>query len=108
MKQKKLNTMIAHSCVIEASFDRISGSSSILDKKETGCKTLSIFPNPATESINLSGATYESTWLIYNKEGQIIYEGIGKVCNVDFLPAGFYYVMVTTKEKNSVGSFFKE
>lgn len=61
--------------------------------------TISLFPNPATELINIVASTYEKKeYKIYNLYGKLISKGIfyskNKVINLNGMPSGIYFIKV--------------
>lgn len=86
------------------------GTSSI--KEQNGVKSISIFPNPAQQSIHLSVAASEL--IIYNSFGQIVLKANAVAAQQSIIVAklnsGLYFIALYDQEKNKVGAgkFYKE
>ena len=73
--------------------------------------TVTPYPNPATEVLNIRIANNNSNLTIYTANGQKILDknynaGIAKI-NVSYLPAGVYTVRISNKGKVYTGKFVK-
>lgn len=56
---------------------------------------LVVYPNPASDVININGAEVSKTEL-YNAAGLMVTKGTGQTLDVKALPKGIYYLRVTT------------
>lgn len=71
---------------------------------------LELFPNPASETIGLSGLTEEASLMVQDVRGRTQLEvkvQPGQTLNVSELPAGTYMVRVQTASQNTVLKFVK-
>jgi len=74
--------------------------------KEVYHTQLSLYPNPATATINFS---LKGSYTISTLQGIIVQRGEGDAANVGTLPQGLYLVQLTTKNgERLVGRFLKE
>ena len=79
---------------------------------ESPHEELTIFPNPATERLNISGLSGQAEARIYNIHGQLMITALagapaGEI-NVSDLPAGFYMIMLETNKETVVRRFSKK
>jgi len=75
---------------------------------------ITLYPNPARESVTINGLKGTETIMVYNTNGQMVYNGTTKAgavqVNTKHLPAGVYMCIVTdqTGVQLSRSSFVKE
>ncbi|MCX6182426.1 MAG: hypothetical protein NT150_10900, partial [Bacteroidetes bacterium] len=67
-----------------------------------------VFPNPASNMINLNILSDQISWNIYNQIGEIMLQGKGKNCSVENLSAGLYHFVAIENSKTMIASFIKE
>ncbi len=77
----------------------------LLDIKKN--ETINIFPNPASEQINISG-NENKAWVILNQLGVQVLQGTENTINVSNLSPGIYYLKSTTSLQNVSGRFIKK
>ena len=86
----------------------LKGTASLLDKDQNA---ITIFPNPATNTISIKGLQQEKVELtILNTVGQILYskkELKSNVINISNFPKGIYILNVTTPTQKQQLSFIK-
>ena len=104
----KFNVYSSDSSIVKEYAVLINGVNSISEK---GFKGLSIYPNPASEIINLdwdgSKANLEVT--IYNYEGRVVHESNETRVNIQGLTSGVYFIQVKEADKKTfVSKFIKE
>ena len=83
----------------------------ILNKAEEPLsKTPALFPNPATNTINVTGLEHPALIRIFNTLGQLVIVSSRSPVAIGSLPNGFYYLTVHGPDGNSVlkGRFLKQ
>ncbi|SEA33711.1 Por secretion system C-terminal sorting domain-containing protein [Arachidicoccus rhizosphaerae] len=64
-----------------------------------GENSLTIYPNPATNYINIPGLGQEATVTIYDASGRQVLEGHGSKFSIKGLSKGLYLVIITKDGK---------
>lgn len=70
-----------------------------LDQTEETLSKKSIYPNPVSHALTISGFD-ESSYILYNSQGQIVMEGILDDTHqilIEYLPKGVYYLFIKSK-----------
>ncbi len=68
---------------------------------------LSLFPNPTTNKLTISGINNFDRYVIYSANGSKIKEGTSSTINVTILPQGIYFLRVEKGNQNLVKKFIK-
>lgn len=87
--------------------------SEIVSEKKTGKTEISLYPNPAANSITLSGLVNASVYKIINAAGQLVVQQktTANSVNIDVsnLKGGFYFIEILSNDNTSVKqSFIKQ
>jgi hypothetical protein len=71
---------------------------------------LSIFPNPATTTLNITGLTTNASAAVYDISGkQLLSQPLTtQAINISSLAPGLYFISITTAEGSVVKKFVKE
>jgi len=71
---------------------------------ETSVSQFQIFPNPASNEVNIKGNVAPKALHLYNIFGQILYENAQCTANMKIsvatLPAGIYFIKIDTEQGN--------
>lgn len=70
--------------------------------------TVTVFPNPATEQLNISTSEKISNYNIFNIEGKAILSGKDSKINTSELAKGIYILNINTSEGSSFVKFIKD
>jgi hypothetical protein len=74
--------------------------------KEVSNMRLTLYPNPASQLINLN---HQGSYTISTLQGSVVQQGEGDAADIGNLPQGLYMVQLTTKNgERLVGRFLKE
>ncbi len=76
-----------------ASYISLPGSNSSLSTQELQEQPVRIYPNPATTSIRIDGAS-NPTYTLYDAKGQVILKGSGNQLNTEAVASGWYLLQV--------------
>jgi len=72
-------------------------------------ESISIYPNPASNNLNITGISKSVKYTIFNLQGQSILKGItNNIIDVSFLPQGLYILNLETENGRLVNKFIKE
>ena len=88
----------------------LSESSELSVSENHRNKEISIYPNPTSDILNISGTSSEKDFKIYNAVGQIVSDGKtkNKTINVQHLIKGIYFIQFTEKESQIKLKFIKK
>ena len=82
--------------------DYLSGS---ID--ETVSAAVSVFPNPFTDFLKLSGESESSQLILYDQTGRLVTSGYGQLDNLGHLHAGMYVLQVISGHSSGVTRLLK-
>ncbi len=87
--------------------DRLAQASIGLNENKKAL-AVNVYPNPATENLNVNVAANEVSLQIYNLQGSLVATSISKEINVSELPSGVYLLLVQTEKGNYSQNIIKQ
>ena len=74
---------------------------------ELSSTTISVFPNPFNEFLQISDGTYAIQLYLYDQTGRMVSKGNGRLDNLGNLPAGIYFLQIQTGSSLAVKRVIK-
>ena len=67
-----------------------------------------VFPNPTTQLIYLESTLELVEWKLYMTNGTQILQGQTQIVNLQDIPRGIYYIMISTTTKKQIFKIIKQ